>query len=50
MDDDITRAFESFNNATKQAAWNAMLISSNPDINIEYSSVIKEKKKLRLNS
>jgi hypothetical protein len=41
-DDDITRAVESVN-AVQQAAWNATAISNNSDINIEYSSTIKEK-------
>jgi len=36
-------AVESFNYAVQQADWSAMPTSSNPNINIEYSSTIKEK-------
>jgi hypothetical protein len=42
-DNDISRAVESFKNAVQQASWSVMLISSNPHINNEYSSAIKEK-------
>jgi len=36
-DYDIICAVESFNYAVQQAIWKAMLTSSNPDSNIEYS-------------
>jgi len=43
IDDDITHAVKSFNYAIYQAAWTAMPTNSNPDIDIKYSSGIKEK-------
>jgi len=41
--DDIISAIENFNHAEKQAAWSAISTDSNLHINIEYSSVIKNK-------
>jgi len=43
IDNDIIGAVESFNYAVQEATWNTRSISSNPDMNIEYSSAIKEK-------
>jgi hypothetical protein len=43
-DDDIKyRAVKSFNCGVQQTIWSAMPISSSPDINVEYTSAIKEK-------
>jgi len=41
IDDDITSAVESFNYTIQEATWNAT--TNNLDINIEYSSAVKEK-------
>jgi hypothetical protein len=43
IDNDILCAIESFNHAIQQAVWNATPMCGNLDIDIEYSSAIKDK-------
>jgi len=45
INDDITCTVEGFNRVAQQATWSATPISSNAEINIEYSPTIKEKSK-----
>jgi hypothetical protein len=46
-DGDITRVVESFNNAVQHITWSATPASSNPDIDIEYSSIKEERAEKR---